>query len=109
MGAIIPAVEPRFKTAILMSGGLSSGRARPEVDQLNYVTRVTQPVLMVNGKYDAIEPVEMAQRPLFESLGAAKERKKWVLYDDGHMAPAHRNEVAREALEWLDRYLGPVN
>ena len=50
MGAIIPAIEPRFKAVILMAGGLASGRAQPEVDQINYVTRVRQPVLMLNGK-----------------------------------------------------------
>jgi dienelactone hydrolase len=109
LGAIVPAVEPRIKTVILISGGLASGRARPEVDQLNYVSRVTQPVLMLNGRFDAIEPMEMAQRPMFEALGTAKDRKKWVIYDDDHALPAHENEVAREALAWLDRYLGPVN
>jgi dienelactone hydrolase/predicted Ser/Thr protein kinase len=108
MGAIVPAVESRLKAVILDSGGLASGRARPEIDQLNYVSRVTQPVLMLNGRFDAIEPVEAAQRPLFEALGAAKDHKKWVVYDDDHVEPAHRNEVAREALAWLDRYLGPV-
>ena len=108
MGAIIPAIEPRFKAVILMAGGLASGRAQPEVDQINYVTRVRQPVLMLNGKFDAIEPVETAQRPLFEMLGTPKDQKKWVVFDDDHALPNHRNELAREALAWLDRYLGPV-
>ena len=108
MGAIIPAIEPRFKALILMAGGLASGRAQPEVDQINYVTRVRQPVLMLNGRFDAIEPVETAQRPLFEMLGTPKDQKKWVVFDDDHGLPNHRNELAREALAWLDRYLGPV-
>jgi pimeloyl-ACP methyl ester carboxylesterase len=107
-GAIIPAVEPRIKAVILVSGGLASGRAQPEVDQINYVTRVRQPVLMLNGKFDAIEPVETAQRPLFDLLGTAKDQKKWVVFDDDHGLPNHRNELAREALAWLDRYVGPV-
>ncbi len=107
-GAIIPAVEPRIKAVILISGGLASGRAQPEVDQINYVTRVRQPVLMLNGKFDAIEPVETAQRPLFDLLGTAKDQKKWVVFDDDHGLPNHRNELAREALAWLDRYVGPV-
>ena len=33
LGAIIPAVEDRLKVSILYSGGLASGRSRPEVDQ----------------------------------------------------------------------------
>jgi len=109
MGAIVPAVEPRIKAVILKSGGLASGWARPEIDQLNYVGRVTQPVLMLNGRFDAIEPVEHSQRPMFDALGTAKELKKWIVYEDGHAMPSHRNEVAREALAWLDRYLGRVN
>jgi dienelactone hydrolase len=107
-GAIIPAIEPRIKAVILIAGGLASGTAQPEVDQINFVTRVHQPVLMLNGKFDAIEPVESAQRPLFERLGTPKEDKKWVVFDDDHGLPGHRNEVAREALTWLDRYIGPV-
>ena len=107
-GAIIPAVEPRFKAAILIAAGFASGRAQPEVDQINFITRVRQPVLMLNGRYDAIEPVDTAQRPMFEHLGTPKEHKKWVLFDDDHALPGHRNEVAREALAWLDRYVGPV-
>jgi pimeloyl-ACP methyl ester carboxylesterase len=108
LGAIIPAIEPRFKAVILVAAGLASGRAQPEVDQINYVTRVTQPVLMVNGRFDAIEPVETAQRPMFELLGSPKDRKKWVVFEDDHSLPAHNNELAREALAWLDRYVGPV-
>jgi formylglycine-generating enzyme required for sulfatase activity/dienelactone hydrolase len=107
-GAILPAIEPRFKAVVLVSAGLASGRAQPEVDQINYVTRVNQPVLMLNGRFDAIEPVETAQRPMFELLGTPKDRKKWVVFEDDHGLPAHRNELTREALAWLDRYVGPV-
>jgi hypothetical protein len=45
MGVVLAAVEDRFKAAILYSGGLASGRALPEVDQVNYVGRVETPVL----------------------------------------------------------------
>ena len=106
-GAIIAAVEPRFKTAVLYSGGLASGRARPEVDQINYVSRVTMPTLMLNGLYDPVEPVEAAQQPMFELLGTPDADKKWVRLDAGHILP--RNALIRETLDWLDTYLGPVN
>ena len=109
MGAIIPAVEPRLRAAVLYSAGLASGRARPEVDQINYVSRVTIPVLMLNGIFDAIEPVDAAQRPMFELLGTPEADKKWVRYELGHFLQAQGNEVIREALDWLDKYLGPVN
>ena len=106
-GAIIPAVEDRFKAAVLYSGGLASGRARPEADQINYVSRVTIPTLMLNGIYDPIEPVEAAQRPMFDLLGTPEPDKRWVQYEVGHVLP--RNDVIRETLDWLDKYLGPVN
>ncbi len=107
-GAIVPAVEDRFKAAVLYSGGLASGRARPEVDQINYVPRVTIPTLMLNGVYDPIEPVDASQRPMFELLGTPEADKRWVPYEAGH-APLPRNDVIRETLDWLDTYLGPVN
>jgi formylglycine-generating enzyme required for sulfatase activity/cephalosporin-C deacetylase-like acetyl esterase len=107
MGAIIPAVEDRFKASILYSGGLAAGRSRPEVDQINYVTRVEIPVLMLNGRYDSIEPVETAQLPMFRLFGTPDEDKRHVIYEAGH-SPLPRNDFAREVVDWLDRYLGPV-
>ena len=108
-GAIIPAVEPRIRAAVLLAAGLASGQARPEVDQINYVSRVTIPVLMLNGQHDAIEPVELAQRPMFETLGTPTDQKKWIVYETSHALPGFRNEIIRESLNWFDTYLGRVN
>ena len=108
MGAIIPAVEDRLDLAMLVSGGLASGRAQPQVDQINYVSRVYQPTLMLNGAYDAIEPVEEAQIPMFELLGTSLEDKRRVVIEDaGHAVP--RIPATREILAWLDRYFGEVS
>ena len=107
MGAIIPAVEPRFRTAVFKLGGLASGRARPEVDQINYVSRVTIPVLMLNGRHDAVEPYETSQLPMLDLLGTPAADKDLVLFETDHFIP--RNAGIRETLDWLDRYLGPVN
>ncbi|MFC2161618.1 alpha/beta hydrolase family protein [Acidobacteriota bacterium] len=106
MGAIIPAVEPRLKTSILYVGGLASGRARPEVDQINYITRVTIPTLMLNGKYDPIEPYEKAQLPMYRLLGSPDEDKNHIFYETDHGVP--RNASIKETLSWLDRYLGQL-
>jgi hypothetical protein len=35
-----------------------------------------------------------------------KGNKRRVVYDTGHDIP--RNEMIKETLDWLDRYLGPV-
>jgi dienelactone hydrolase len=108
-GAVAPivlAVEDRFKAAVLMSGGLEFQRALPEADQINFVTRVKLPVLMLNGRYDHFFPVESSQLPLFRLLGTPEKDKKHVIYETGHAVP--RKEFIRETLDWLDRYLGPV-
>ena len=78
MGGIIPAVEKRIKVVVLNVGGMEMDKALPEVDQINYLPRVTQPVLMLNGKYDMYFPVESSQKPLFRFLGTAPDRKRWL-------------------------------
>ncbi len=107
MGAIVPAVEPRLKVCVLALGGFEFEHSLPEVDTFNFVSRVKQPVLMLNGRYDFFFPVESTQEPFFRMLGTKKDQKKHLLYDTGHNIP--RNELIKETLNWLDRYLGPVN
>lgn len=109
-GAVAPvllAMEPRFKTAVLSSGGLWFQRALPEADGTNFVPRVRLPVLMLNGRYDSLFPVESGQLPLFKRLATPDRDRRHVLYDAGHFALPRREEV-RETLDWLDKYLGPV-
>ena len=76
------------------------------MDPLNFAPHVTAPVLMLNGQYDFIYPPETSQEPMFRLLGTPKENKRRVVYPTGHDVPD--NEVIRETLDWLDRYLGPV-
>ena len=106
MGGIIPAVEKRIKVVVLNVGGMAMERALPEADQINYLPRVTQPVLMLNGKYDMFFPVETSQKPMFGFLGTPGDRKKMVVYDSGHLVPP--TEFIKETLSWFDTYLGPA-
>jgi len=103
--AIVPAVEPRIGLVISIIGGLASGTALPEVDQINYVIRVTVPTLMLNGRDDPLEPVESAQIPMYRLLGTPEDDKKHVIYPGfAHGIP--KNEGISEMLDWLDRYFG---
>lgn len=107
MGAIMPAVERRIKTSVLVVAGLLYQRSLPEVDQIHFLPRLETPVLMLNGKYDFIFSYETSQLPFYELLGTQKEHKKMFVYEGGHSVP--RTELVKETLVWLDRYLGPVN
>lgn len=101
----ILAVEQRFKVSVLLAGGIEYD-LRPEVDQINYLNRVKIPTLMLNGRYDSIFPVETSQKPMFEYLGTPAKDKQWKLYKTDHIPP--RNELIKETIDWLDKYLGPV-
>jgi eukaryotic-like serine/threonine-protein kinase len=107
MGGIIPAVEPRIKVCIIVLGGLDFQRSLPEVDVIDFVLRVKQPKLMLNGQYDFFFPVESTQDPFFRLLGSKKDQKKHLFYDTSHNIP--RNQLIKETLNWLDQFLGPVN
>jgi formylglycine-generating enzyme required for sulfatase activity/dienelactone hydrolase len=106
LGGLMPAVEPRLKAAVLLVAGLSSNPVLPEADPFNFLPHITIPVLMLNGSLDHFFPVETSQRPMFELLGTAPDRKKQLTYQAGHLVP--RSQVMKETLDWFDSYLGPV-
>jgi cephalosporin-C deacetylase-like acetyl esterase len=106
MGAVLPAVENRIKVCVLIVPGFNLQRSSPEVDELNFAPRVKVPVLMLNGRFDFFYPTETSQMPMFRLLGTPKDQKRRVVYETGHNIP--RNELIKETLDWLDRYLGPV-
>ncbi len=107
LGSIIPAVEERIKASVLL-GGTLEGLGRPEANPINYVTRVSIPTLMLNGKYDSAAgtSLETGIKPMFDLLGTSAEHKQLKVYETDHIPP--RNEFIKETLAWLDRYLGPV-
>ena len=106
MGSVLPALEDRIKVCVLIVPGFNLQRSLPEVDELNLAPRVKVPVLMLNGRFDFFYPVETSQEPMFRLLGTPKQHKRRVVYETGHNIP--RNELIKETLDWLDRYLGPV-
>jgi cephalosporin-C deacetylase-like acetyl esterase len=111
MGAVdaLPclAVEDRFQTAILQFGGLPGGSRAPETDPFNFAPRIRIPVLMINGRNDFLLPLNELQLPLFRLLGSAPADKRHFVVEGGHTPP--RNLMVKDALDWLDRYLGPVS
>lgn len=110
MGGIIPAIEERIKLSILIVGGFQcfgvDGRAFPEADALNYVSRIKSPVLMLNGKYDPIFPYETTVKPFYDLLGTPTKDKRMCLFETDHLI--HNSNVIKESLNWVDKYFGPV-
>jgi formylglycine-generating enzyme required for sulfatase activity len=102
----ILALETRFHAAVLLSGGLPQFDMQADVDPLNYLPRITLPVLMVNGRFDTILPKQGYQDPLFRLLGTKPSLKRQRVVDAGHTMP--RNVVLQETLAWLNKHLGKV-
>jgi serine/threonine protein kinase len=101
------AVEKRIGAAVLYGGGVANIPATtlPLSEQpFNYYPRVTQPVLMLNGRWDTLFPLPSQQRML-ELLGAPEDSKKHVLFEAGH-GNMPRFQVEQATLDWFDQYLG---
>jgi eukaryotic-like serine/threonine-protein kinase len=86
------------------TGAALTGRGRPEGNQINYITRVRTPTLILGGRYDALFGDAIAS--MFDLLGTAAAHKQLKLYETDHVPP--RTEMIAETLAWLDRYLRPV-
>ncbi|MDP9177093.1 MAG: dienelactone hydrolase family protein, partial [Gemmatimonadota bacterium] len=107
LGAINLAVERRLKTAVLYLPGLNFSPRRKEVDDFNYLPHVHQPTLIMSGRYDDVFPLETAALPFVQRLGVPTADKRHRIYPTQHFLP--REEMIRETLDWLDRYLGKVS
>lgn len=92
----------------LIMGGLGMHDAHPQSDPLHFVPRVRGPVLMINGRYDNVFPYETSQQPLFRLLGTPEKDKRHVTFETQHLL-LPRNQLIKEVLDWLDRYLGSVS
>jgi dienelactone hydrolase len=99
------AMEQRYKAAVLQLAGFTYRQLPPEIDAINFVPRITMPVLMLDGRFDHLFPLELSQKPLYELLGSPAGQKRHVIYDAGH-GGLPRGQVIQEALTWLDKYLG---
>jgi dipeptidyl aminopeptidase/acylaminoacyl peptidase len=108
LASIFLAMEPRLRAAVLFSGGYNLMQRSPEIDDFNYTSRVKTPVLMINGRYDFVFPLETSAAQMFKRLGTPDDRKQLVLIESGHDVSSVRGIMMRETLDWFDRYLGPA-
>ena len=62
---------------------------------------------VINGENDFTLPRDTAQQPFFDLLGTDPAHKRFVTIEGGHVTTDRHTRI-RETLDWLDRYLGPV-
>ena len=105
-GPVWLALEPRVRAVVFWVPGFHRSRAMPEVHPINFAPRMKQPVLVLNGRYDAIFPEESSQIPFFRSLGTPDHLKHRIVYESGHNLPV--NDRIKDTIAWFDRHLGPV-
>jgi dienelactone hydrolase len=105
-GVVMVPMEPRIRVALLAWCGIPPTRQAESTDPLDFAPRFKIPVLLLNGRNDFVFPHTTSQLPLFRLLGTPEQDKKMFLYDSGHVA-SFTPEMIREALAWLDKYLGP--
>jgi alpha-beta hydrolase superfamily lysophospholipase len=106
-GPIFTQVDGRFKVSVLVAGGLSPSLPAAEVNAVHYLPRNHVPTLLIGGHDDYIVPVDTHQKPFMRLLAVTPEDKRHVILDCGH-ALSPWSDVIKEAVPWLDRYLGPV-
>jgi formylglycine-generating enzyme required for sulfatase activity/dienelactone hydrolase len=100
--------QQRLKAALFFDGGYFLFAPPKGGDQADFAPRLELPVLMLNGRYDFTFSLERAQTPLFRMLGTPDADKKHVLLESPHGVNAQRPEMIKAALDWLDKYLGPI-
>jgi dipeptidyl aminopeptidase/acylaminoacyl peptidase len=105
-GLIFTSLDKRFRASILLAGGFGETRGLPQVDLVSFAPRVRLPTLMLNGRDDFRFPLEVSQQPMFRALGTPDKDKRQALVEGGHVPT--RAAIIKEILDWLDRYLGPV-
>lgn len=104
---IVLAIEGRIKAAVFISGGLRpEPPTHPMRDPLNYLPRITIPVLMINGRYDQVFGYDSSRKHMYDLLGTPATDKKQVPYEVGHFAYPP-NSLAKDVGGWLDTHLGP--
>jgi dienelactone hydrolase len=102
MANTLLAIDDRVKSATLYVAGLCFQRSKKEVESYHYTSRITMPVLMLNGEFDQFFPLETSQIPMFKLLATPDEDKEHYVSETGHFVP--RDVLIAKHLEWLKKY-----
>jgi dienelactone hydrolase len=109
-GVVFAVLEPRLRAIVLLDGGyFQHEKPLPGIDQVDFVSRIKSPVLMVNGRYDWTFPLESSQEPMFAMFATPAADKRHVVFDTPHDVRFRQADLTKEVLAWYDTYLGKVN
>ena len=103
-GCVAGAVESRIRALVFVAGGVGDGSPTVETTAYAYAPLVSAPVVMVNGRYDTVYPVESSQPALFELLGS--KIKDRVTVDRDHDIPP--GDIAEQVDRWLSLHFGQI-
>lgn len=106
IGVNLAAIEERLNAVIFLDGGFYSEKPLPGADQADFAPRIKAPTLLISGKFDWIF---LAKDALLNLVGAPPADKRAVTFDTAHDVSEQPNDLRREVLAWLDKYLGKVN
>lgn len=104
-GGIYTAVENRYRSVVFVAGSIPLGAESwiAEASPLKLAAHIRAPKLMLNGRYDEVNPIRTNVEPAFKLL---REPKRMQLYDAGHSPPL---EIIVPVINgWLDETLGKV-
>jgi len=102
LSPILLATDGRIKAAVLHCGGFPPHLSHGSVDPVNFMPRIQSPVLMANGKYDAIFPVVTSQVPMFNRFPESNPKLHLIDDSGGHWYP----KIDDEMESWFDLHLG---
>ena len=99
------ALQPEFKTIVLLSGNMQVTSMIPVNDSINHYPRIKAPTLMMNGRFDSIVSPDKDLLDLrYRLLGTPEEHKRQILYDAGHF-PYPQHLFKKDLSDWLEKYL----
>lgn len=104
-GQIYTAVEKRYRSVVFVAGSIPPGAGGwiAEASPPKFAAHIRAPKLLLNGRYDEVNPIRTNVEPAFKLL---REPKRMQLYDAGHTPPL---EIIVPVINaWLDETLSPV-
>ena len=104
-GLIIAAIEDRYRTVILMSGGFMGGEsALAEAKVMNFIPHIRPPKLQLVGRYDEGNRFLLGTEPVYRLL---VEPKHQIVFEGGHLPPLETSVPVVN--QWLDETMGKVD